>query len=130
MEKKNYIQLKDLKVYQLSRKLSSIAWEIYSKMKMQERIIIGEQFIRAVDSVGANIAEGYFRFHYLDRVRFYYNARASLAEAMEHWLELLSERQMISTEIFNEFKSINKDLQIKLNNFIRLTKDEKENKKD
>ena len=126
MENKPYITLKDLKVYQLSRKLSSIAWNIYSQMSFEEKKIMGDQFIRSTDSIGANIAEGYSRFHYLDKVRFYYNARASQSEATDHWLDLLFERNKISQDIFEEFNSISKDLQIRLNNFITHTKDEKE----
>jgi len=126
MEKKTYIPLKELKVYQLARQLSTKAWDIYSKMNFEDKKHIGDQFIRSIDSVGANIAEGYHRFHYLDKARFYYNSRASLAEAMEHWLELLLERQKIPREAFKDFKIIHKDLQIRLNNFIRQTKDEKE----
>lgn len=126
MEKKPYISIKDLQVYQLSRKLSSIAWEIYSKMNFEDKKIIGDQFLRATDSIGANIAEGYSRFHHLDRVRFYYNSRASQSEATDHWLELLFERGKISQEVYDEYKVISKELQIKLNNFINHTKDEKE----
>ena len=129
MEKTSYIPLKQLKVYILARQLSSIAWEIYSHMKFEEKKHIGDQFIRSVDSVGANIAEGYNRFHYLDKVRFYYNSRASLAEAMEHWLELFVERQLISQKVSDELILINKDLQIRLNNFMRQTKNEKHNAK-
>ena len=43
---------------------------IYSQMNFEDKKIIGDQFIRSTDSVGANIAEGYSRFHYLDKVRF------------------------------------------------------------
>jgi four helix bundle protein len=126
MDKKNYIPLKELKVYQLARQLSTKAWMIYSKMNFEDKKHIGDQFIRSVDSIGANIAEGYHRFYYLDKARFYYNSRASLAEAIEHWLELLLERQKISNETFDEFIVIYKDLQIRLNNFISQTKNEKE----
>jgi hypothetical protein len=52
------------------------------------------------------------------------HARASLAEAMEHWLDLLLEREKISKTLFDEFSIINKDLQVRLNNFIKETKDE------
>jgi len=45
---------------------------------------------------------------------------------MDHWLELLLERQKISQETFNDFKSIHKELQIRLNNFISQNKNEKE----
>lgn len=82
---------------------------------------IGDQFLRAVDSIGANIAEGYGRYHYLDKVKFYYNSRASHFEAFTHWLELMLEREQISD---SEFKNINEmaiSLQVKLNNFITST---------
>ena len=128
MEKKPYITIKDLQIYQLARKLSTIAWDIYSKMNFEDKKIMGDQFIRSTDSVGANIAEGYGRFHYLDKVRFYYNARASQSESSDHWLELLLERNKINQQPFEEYKTISKDLQIKLNNFIKHTKDENEHK--
>jgi len=129
MSNKNYIQIKDLTIYKLARNLSSIAWNIYSEMIVEDKKQMGDQFLRASDSIGANIAEGYSRFHYLDKVRFYYNARASQSEATDHWLELLSERGKISQSVFDDYKLISKDLQIKLNNFIKLTKDENEQKK-
>jgi four helix bundle protein len=65
-----YIELKDLKVYQLARKLSELAWPLYTRLDFDSKKTIGNQFIRAVDSIGANIAEGYNRYHHLDRVKF------------------------------------------------------------
>lgn len=121
MESQNFIELKNLEVYQLSRKLSSIAWEIFCRMDFMDKKHIGDQFLRAVDSVGANIAEGYGRFHYLDKVRFYYNSRASHYEAFIHWLELLLEREKISKAEFDLINEIAQKLQVKLNNFITST---------
>jgi four helix bundle protein len=96
MESQNFIELKNLEVYKLSRQLSSIEWGIFSRMDFMDIKQKGDQFLRSVDSIGANIAEGYRRFHYLDKVRFYYNSRASHNEAFTHWLGLLSEREKIS----------------------------------
>jgi len=121
MKNSNYIELKNLEVYQLSRQLSSIAWSIYCKMTFEDKKLMGDQFLRAVDSVGANIAEGYGRYHYLDKVRFYYNSRASHFEAFIHWLELLFERNKIHDEEFKNIKNIASVLQVKLNNFITST---------
>lgn len=67
--KKKYIVLQDLEVYKMARELSAIGWEIYDKLDWQDRKTMGDQFIRSTDSVGANIAEGYGRFHYLDKIR-------------------------------------------------------------
>jgi four helix bundle protein len=121
MKSQNYIELKNLEVYQLSRKLSSIAWNIFCRMNFEDKKHIGDQFLRSVDSIGANIAEGYGRYHYLDKVRFYYNSRASHFEAFGHWLELMEERNKISEAEFNSISDTALTLQIKLNNFIATT---------
>ena len=121
METRKYLDVKELEVYQLSRVLSKKAWEVYGSLNYEIKKVMGDQFIRSVDSVGANIVEGYGRYHYMDRVRFYYYSRASLTEAMDHWLELLSERGFISDEGEKEFTEVHKTLEIKLNNFIAST---------
>lgn len=116
--KKNYILLKDLEVYQLSRELSKISWDVYENMNWQVKKVIGDQFIRSIDSIGANIAEGHARYHYLDKIKFYYYARDSLTESCNHWLELLQERELIQDKTVQEMKLIANKLSIKLNNFI------------
>ncbi|MGD0754931.1 MAG: four helix bundle protein [Bacteroidales bacterium] len=121
METQNFIELKNLEVYQLSRKLSTTAWEIFCRMDFMDKKHIGDQFLRSVDSIGANIAEGYGRFHYLDKVRFYYNSRASHYEAFTHWLDLMLEREKISNAEFETISETALKLQIKLNNFITAT---------
>jgi four helix bundle protein len=68
-------------------------------------------------SFGANIAEGYSRYHYLDKIKFFYNARASLTEA-EHWFEPLRERDKIKEKNCQEYKEIATKASLKLQNFI------------
>ena len=65
------MELSELEVYMIAKELSSMAWDIYKEMKNEFRFSMGQQFIRAVDSIGANITEGYGRYHYLDSVKFY-----------------------------------------------------------
>ena len=126
--KKKYILLKDLEVYKLARGLSKIAWEIYDLLDWRTKKIMGNQFIESTDSVGANIGEGYGRFHYLDKIKFYYNARASLSECSDHWIELLKEREKINNNKYENFKIIAGKLSLKLNNFITSTYKSKDNK--
>lgn len=128
MEKKKYILLKDLEVYQLAKELSRIGWAIYNLLDWQTKKVMGDQFIRATDSTGANIAEGYGRFHYLDKIKFYYNSRASLSECNDHWLELLNERNRADSQKYREFKAVADKLSLKLNNFITTTYKSKNNK--
>lgn len=119
-QSRKYIKLEDLEVYQLARELSRLGWEIYQPLDWQTKKIIGDQFITATDSVGANIAEGYSRFHYLDKIKFFYNARASLAEAL-HWVDLLYERGKITKAQMQSYKTVGEKLSLKLNNFIAAT---------
>ena len=127
MDKSLYIPLKDLEIYKLARELSSRGWEIYESLSWQDKKTIGDQFIRAIDSIGANIAEGYSRYHYLDRIKFYYTSRASLAESYDHWLGLLYERKKINSENYDKIRDIKRELLMKLNNFIKVTYKNKNN---
>ena len=121
------MDIKDLEVYKRSRELSKIAWEVYKDMNWRDKKIMGDQFIQSIDSIGANIAEGFGRYHYLDKNKFNYNARGSLIESI-HWLELLTERDIIKKE--KSTKLLNKlhQLGIKLNNYITTTKNQTKQK--
>ncbi len=90
-------------------------------MDWREKKIPGDQFISAVDSIGANIAEGFGRFHYLDRNKCNYNARGSLIES-SHWIGILFERELIKKEAHESFSSKLRQLTVKLNNYIKATK--------
>jgi len=125
-EQKRYIPLQQLKVYQISRELSSKGWEIYGKLSFEQKKLFGDQFLRAIDSIGANIAEGYARCHALDQVRFYHIARGSMSEAINHWGSLLFERKVISETDYNYLIEKYKELEIKLNNFISTTRNSSE----
>ena len=115
--KRAYLSLEKLEVYKLARQLSTFAWQVYESFDWRIKKIIGDQFVTSTDSVGANIAEGYGRFHYLDKVRFYYNARGSLLES-RHWLDLLKERKIISAKDINKYLITYKNLRIVLNGLI------------
>ena len=121
MEHTKFIQLHDLNVYKLSRELSKLAWKTYEQLSWNDKKVMGDQFIEAVDSVGANIAEGYRRYHRLDKIKFYYTSRASLSEACDHWLELLFERGKVPGDSLLGMKDIANKLAIKLANFINST---------
>jgi len=118
---RNFIPLPDLEVYRLARKFSAMAWEIYQRLTYQQRKVWGDQMLQAIDSVGANIAEGYARYHYLEKIRFYYISRASLSEGVEHWIDLGFERGLVFDVEYESFNRIRPDIQVKLNNMIKST---------
>ena len=115
------MELKNLEVYNLARKISCEAWKIYERLGWQDKKIMGDQWISSTDSISANIAEGFGRYHYLDKNKFNYNARGSLLEAI-HWTELFLERQKITETEFKSLKTKLQNLHIKLNNYIKITK--------
>jgi len=111
------MDLHDLEIYKIARKISADAWIIYDAFEWQTKKIIGDQWITAVDSIAANIAEAFGRYHYLDKNKFHFNARGSLFEAL-HWTETLHERGKISSEQAEQFTQDFHNLGIKLNNLI------------
>jgi len=115
------MELGKLDIYKLSVELSDMAWEIFNLLPKPLQFSIGDQMIRAIDSIGANIAEGYGRFHYKDSIKFYYNARGSLWES-KHWLYLLHKRKLITRETFEKGIHLLNMLGKKLNNFIQRIK--------
>ncbi len=115
------MELGNLEIYQLSLKLSEKIWNIYQAMPNNLKYNIGDQTLRSIDSIGANIAEGYGRFHYRDSMKFYYNARGSLWES-KHWIYLLYKRSLIDKALFEEMMNYINTLGKKLNSFIESIK--------
>ncbi len=58
------MELEELKIYQMAMKLGELVWEEVVGWDFFEKDTIGKQLVRAVDSVAANLSEGYGRFHY------------------------------------------------------------------
>ena len=115
-------QLEQLEIYTLSKQLSQNCRLHHQQRNIFARKLLWDQFIRSIDSVGANIAEGYGRYHYMDSVKFYYIARGSLSEA-KHRLHLLYERKIISREVLFQLLRIIDRLRVKLNHFIEYVKE-------
>lgn len=114
----NYIKLGDIMVYKLSIELADQAWKIYEKLNWEDKKTMGNQFITATDSVGLNIAEGCGRYHYLDRIKFYYNSRGSLIES-KHWIFTLNRRNKITQQEYDNFLNKANAVHLALNKYIK-----------
>jgi hypothetical protein len=68
----------ELDVYRLAEKLADEVWQVASAWPPFPRATIGVQAVRAADSIGANVAEGYGRAGARDNSRFIRIARGSL----------------------------------------------------
>ncbi len=110
----------DLNIWKESNRLSVKIYEITENFPDNEKYGITNQLRRASSSVGANIAEGFGRFHYKDKIKFYYNARGSVCE-VQNFLFLSQGLKYLSKEearkIFSEYEQLNK----RINSFIKST---------
>ncbi|MEO0970680.1 MAG: four helix bundle protein [Cyanobacteria bacterium J06639_18] len=75
-----------LEFYQESLKLLKAAYRLADELPKHESYNLVQQLRRAACSITLNIAEGYGRYHYLDRLRFLYIARGSLAETFSAFI--------------------------------------------
>jgi four helix bundle protein len=115
-----YQKFENTEIYQQCLKAGDFAWQVYERINWSLKKVIGEQYIRSIDSVGANFIEGYGRFHYLDRIKFYYNSRGSLFEA-KGWSYLLEKRKIISAQELNYIICLLEDIHRQLNSIIKMT---------
>ena len=115
----DYLSLDKLETYKLAKQLGVISWNIYQVFDYEERKLFGFQFIGATDSVAANIAEGYGRYHYLDKVKFYYNTRGSLLES-RHWLKVIIDRKIIQNKkLIGNYLNYYQKIRLALNGLIK-----------
>lgn len=77
MSEGEYLTLNKVRVYKLSFALSNEVWEMIVEWDEFSKRSVGLQFVRAIDSISANIAEGFGRYGKKDKVHFYRIARAS-----------------------------------------------------
>jgi four helix bundle protein len=56
------VPLEDLEIYQFALAVGECVWNLVEKWEFFSKRAVGGQFVRAADSIAANIAEGYGRF--------------------------------------------------------------------
>lgn len=96
------------------QKAHELVLKVYLKTKYfpkEELYGITSQIRRAAFSISANIAEGFNRYHYNDKVRFYHNARGSVSEVQNFLFlskELLFLNELDFKELFDLCEQVNK----------------------
>jgi four helix bundle protein len=70
----------NLEAWQEAHKLTLLVYKITAKFPKSELYGLTSQLRRAAVSIESCIAEGFCRFHYKDRLNFYYDARGSVGE--------------------------------------------------
>lgn len=112
------MKLEELQVYQISIEIGEKVWNIVIKWDYFTKDTLGKQLVRSMDSVAANISEGFGRYHYKDSKKFLYYSRGSLYET-KTWLTKAKNRKLITDEDFRFFDTEINTLGIKLNNYIK-----------
>jgi len=114
-------EIYDMDVYRLAEELSDMIWHDYGSWVAKVQRTIGFQVITAVDSIAANLAEGFGRFHTGERKTFYRYVRGSFEET-KCWLRKLIRRNIIPAARVEQYKKVINELGPKLNAFIHATK--------
>ena len=112
------VDLAELRVYQLAMQVGADVWSVVDGWSWFNKQALGLQWIRAADSIAANISEGYGRYSFKENARFCYYARGSLRES-ETWLTKVAERNLISESCAKDLSGRCFVLRRQLDNYIR-----------
>jgi len=112
-----YEEVESLRIYQQAEEMADQIWLLVQRWTPYAKDTVGKQLIRSVDSVGANIAEGYGRFYFKENVRFLYIARGSLVET-KFWLKRALARNLMKQEACQDLLDKTQALLPQLNAFI------------
>ncbi len=110
--------LEDLRVYAMAEEMADLCWDVVAEWDAFARNTVGSQLVRAADSVGANIAEGYGRASPGDHQRFVRTARGSLYE-VRHFLRRADKRGLLEKERRAPLRRVMKELLPALNAYLR-----------
>jgi four helix bundle protein len=114
-------KIQDFNELEVWKKANSFAIRIYTITKgfpKDERFGLTDQIRRAASSIGANIAEGFGRYHSNDKIRFFYISRGSISECMNH-LYLAKGLGYLNEDIACELLSEMNQVKMMLNGLIR-----------
>jgi four helix bundle protein len=119
MEVKSF---ENLEVWQIGRDLVTKVYMPTVSPPHSETFGLIAQIKRAALSVPANIAEGFGRYHYMDKARFYLNARGSLYELKSHLLVAQDLDYLRRSQAVSDILTMIDNLSVKLNNLIATTR--------
>jgi len=100
MDDKKYLKLNDIEAYKIAFKLSNQVWDLVLKWDYFERDTVGNQFVRAIDSISANIAEGFGRYSKKDKIKFFRYSYGSVYESLD-WNEKSHTRKLLNKEEYS-----------------------------
>jgi len=119
---KKFIQLNDIDAYKIAFNLSNKVWNIVLQWDFFAKDTIGKQFVRSIDSISANLAEGFGRYSKKDKIKFYRISYGSLKESFD-WNEKSKVRKLLTEEQYNQIYSSLNELPKYINQLINYTEE-------
>ena len=114
----------DLEVYRLAREFRKAMYEVTRKLPTPEKFELAGQIRRAAVSLTNNIAEGHGCYHFLDQIKFQFQARGSLAELIDD-LNICDDEKYLSPDEIAELKKQATAVHQLINGYIRYWRERK-----
>jgi four helix bundle protein len=111
-------RLEDLELYKLAEAFSDEIWFVVLEWDYFAKDTLGKQLVRSADSIGANIAEGFGRYHFKENKNFCYFSRGSLIET-KSWIVKANTRNLISESQYSDYLNKLNTIHLKLNAYIK-----------
>jgi len=92
-----FVRFQDLRVFRLAEQFADEVWDIVCRWNFFQQNTVGIQFVKAADSIGANIAEGAGRGTVNDNKRFVRIGRGSFNES-HYWLRRCEKRHLVTPD--------------------------------
>jgi four helix bundle protein len=121
-------ELEDLKILQTVEGMADAVWKRVVQWDEFAKDVVGNQLARAIDSIGANIAESYGRFNYGEKLQFLYYSRGSLFET-KYWLNRTLTRELMQAEEVKAYAARLSDVARQLNTFANSLKAQRRDNK-
>ena len=115
-----YLKLNDVTAYKIAFHLSNYALGIVLTWDYFPRDTLGKQFVRAIDSISANLAEGFGRYSKKDKVNFYRYSYGSIKESLD-WNEKSKARKLLTKEQYEYLLQELSKLPKEINSLIKYT---------
>jgi len=113
-----------LDAWKKNHHLTLTIYKASKKFPKDEKFGLISQLRRAASSVTANIAEGFGRYHYNDKVRFYLQARGSLKE-VQNFIYLAQDLNYLTKSSAKNIWEQSKDCEKLINGLIKSIKKQK-----
>jgi len=117
----------DLRMLQAVEAIADELWKEIMTWGNFPRDVVGKQMARSADSIGANIAESYGRYHYGEKLQFLYYARGSLFET-KYWINRCQKRGLLDHQKVNNYSRKLSDAARQINLFANSLKQQKRTK--